>query len=263
MGVEGDVASAIGGFVGDLGGATIGAAFNARSAKKQMAFQERMANTAYQRAANDLQAAGLNRVLALGSPAISPSGASASMNAPQLGASVNNARTANAGVRSAEAMIATQQEQAKNVRAQTEKTMAEKDFIAVQTRNVEADTLVKNALPALYGAQTENYFANTGKVADERQKILEEIKRIKAEIPYLEASGKKMEADAAQAQVMKMLFTLVEPLLQQGVDWFKNKARGHTSLDSPLIDTILDNDTPEKKARNRQFMNWYMNEYRK
>lgn len=52
---------------------------NKQLAREQMAFQERMSNTAYQRAAKDLDAAGLNRILALGSPASSPGGQTANM----------------------------------------------------------------------------------------------------------------------------------------------------------------------------------------
>lgn len=79
---------------GVIGGAGIGAVSGLvggllqgrgakRAARKQREFQERMSNTAYQRSRRDLEKAGYNPLLALGSPATTPPGAKADV--PNLG----------------------------------------------------------------------------------------------------------------------------------------------------------------------------------
>jgi len=79
---------------------TVSGAKGARAAsQKQMDFQERMSNTAYSRAAKDLEKAGLNRILALGSPASTPAGSAAPV--PNMIQDVANVATTASGLATA------------------------------------------------------------------------------------------------------------------------------------------------------------------
>jgi len=153
-------------FGGPVGGALAGSLasglFGRSSAKSQMKFQERMGNTQYQRAAKDLEAAGLNRILALGSPAAAPSGAMATM--PDLGQSMSSGAQASTAAKGQRSMQSLQEAQISSARAQIEQTQTQTELMKLMTpaqvskahseaisaeKNATRDAMINDALEKL------------------------------------------------------------------------------------------------------------------
>lgn len=202
------VGGALGSFLGPIGGiagSLIGGLFgrsgqreanrrNLQIAREQMAFQERMSNTAYQRAATDLESAGLNRILALGKPASTPAGALATMQNTQAGmqqamesgvSSALGAVRLRKDIQLADANINNTNAQAASARAQAALTDANRRRVeqGVQikspleglTRGVTGDgrtdwksvwnTTIRDR-PAVLNEMVQDLKINTGKVVD-------------------------------------------------------------------------------------------------
>jgi len=137
-----------------------------------------MSSTAYQRAAVDLDKAGLNRILALGSPASSPGGSTAVMQNPRgpLAQGVSNSARA--------ALDANEQ--------------------IHRTNNIEEDTALKHDTRANTRAQEASALANAAltnaKTATEYKKALQidtdiEQRKLELEIRGLQKFGIQSEAD--------------------------------------------------------------------
>lgn len=97
----------------ELVGGYLASRYNAKEASKSRNYGRDMSNTAYQRAAADLQKAGLNRILAIGNGASTPSSATASISAPDLAGAFTQGN-------SARSQISLQQQQKQLMKEQTD-----------------------------------------------------------------------------------------------------------------------------------------------
>lgn len=180
----GPLAPVIGGTgaaLSDLGMGLYSAKMAGDEAAANRAFQANMSNTSYQRAANDLAKAGLNRILAVGSGATTPGGATALV--PDLGGSFSRGLSAASSAVSASSQSRLQSEQIK--------------LIQDQATNQRADTDLKINQGQLAQSQAALNWANASQAAANTKNLGLQVPNLMAMPDFTKAQTNASRADAA------------------------------------------------------------------